>query len=52
MTQKKTIELVKKLSDNDKVRPLHPDQIFGSDDTSLFMHTCDSKNKKTMENNR
>ena len=37
---------MKKLSDNDKVRPLHPDQIFGSDDTSLFIHTCDSKDKK------
>ena len=36
---KTTIELVKKLSDNDKVRPFHSDETFGSDGTSLLMHS-------------
>ena len=40
---KRTIELVKKLSNNEKVRPLYPDQIFGSDDARLLMHLGDTQ---------
>jgi len=36
---KNTIELVKKLNNVDKARPIPPEQILGSDDTSLFAHT-------------
>ena len=34
---KSTIELVKKWNDNDKVRHLHPDEIFGGEHSSLLM---------------
>ena len=43
---KSTIEMVKKLNNNEKVRPLHPDQIFGSDDTSMFVCSRNNKDKK------
>ena len=43
---KSTIKLVKKISNNDKVMPLYPDQTFGSDDASLFTHTGNAKDKK------
>ena len=49
---KSTIELVKKLSNDDKVRPLRLDQVFVSDDTSLLMRIGDTKDKKAMESNR
>ena len=41
-----TIELVKKLSDDDKVWPLHPDKTFGSDNTSLLPCTMNDKHNK------
>jgi len=43
---KSTIEMVRKLNNNEKVKPLHPDQIFGSDDTSIFVYSGNTKNKK------
>ena len=41
-----TIELSKKLHNTEKVRPMHPDQILGSDDISLFIHKGTTKDKK------
>ena len=43
---KSTIELAKKLHNTKKVRPMYPDQILGSDDTSLFIHKGTTKDKK------
>ena len=36
---KNTIELLKRLNNAEKLRPIIPDQILGSDDTSLLTHT-------------
>ena len=41
---KNTIELVKILSNTDKVQPIRPIQIYGSDNTSLFVHLGNTKN--------
>ena len=43
---KNTIKLVKKLSNNDKVMPIHPDQIYSMDDRSLFISIGTNPNKK------
>ena len=43
---KNTIELVKRLNNAEKFRSITPDQIIGSDDTSLFMYTCSTNDKK------
>ena len=47
---KPTIEMVMNLNNYEKVRSLHPDQMFGSDDISLLIHSGNTKDKKaTME---
>ena len=43
---KNTIKLVKKLSNNDKVMPIHPNQIYSTDNTSLFISIGTNPNKK------
>ena len=43
---KNTIELVIKLNNVKKVKPIIPDQILGSNNTSLFTHTGSTNNKK------
>ena len=41
-----TIKLVKKLSNTSKVRPIYPDQIYCSNDTSLFTYSGNTKENK------
>ena len=38
--------MVKKLNNNEKVRLLYPDQIYSSDNASIFVYSGKTKNKK------
>ena len=43
---KNIIELVKKINNAEKVKPIVPDQILGSDNTSLYIHIGSTNDKK------
>ena len=44
--EKITVELAKKLSDNDKVSYLYPGQKFVGVDTGMLMHSVDTNDNK------